>query len=165
MTESFAHATRHRSVVASRAFHHRLETHAFPRSLRHQGSLRCQTKRHDNQAQRLGKYGGRAELQMGRCGVLARALLMPSQSEHDYTNVARRRTTTYRKALRRAVQWSQGNDMTQPEAHEGSRDSGSLTSRLRHVYWIGGASGSGKSTIARRLADKHGLRLRLAGRL
>ena len=30
---------------------------------------------------------------------------------------------------------------------------------MRHVYWIGGASGSGKSTIARRLADKHGLRL------
>jgi hypothetical protein len=44
-----------------------------------------------------------------------------------------------------------------PEAFEDSRDTGSLTSRLRHVYWIGGASGSGKSTIARRLADKHGL--------
>ena len=49
--------------------------------------------------------------------------------------------------------------MTQPEAYEDSRDSASLTSRLRHVYWIGGASGSGKSTIARRLADRHGLRL------
>jgi hypothetical protein len=49
--------------------------------------------------------------------------------------------------------------MTQPEAHKDSRGSGSLTSRLRHVYWIGGASGSGKSTIARRLADKHGMRL------
>jgi hypothetical protein len=49
--------------------------------------------------------------------------------------------------------------MAQPEAHEDGRDSGSPTSRLRHVYWIGGASGSGKSTIARRLADKHGLRL------
>jgi 2-phosphoglycerate kinase len=49
--------------------------------------------------------------------------------------------------------------MTQPEVHEDSRDSDSLTSRLRHVYWIGGASGSGKSTIARRLADKYGLRL------
>ncbi len=32
------------------------------------------------------------------------------------------------------------------EAYEDSRDSGSLTSRLRHVYWIGGASGAGKST-------------------
>jgi len=49
--------------------------------------------------------------------------------------------------------------MRRPGAHEVSRDSGSLTSRLRHVYWIGGASGSGKSTVARRLADKHGLRL------
>jgi hypothetical protein len=49
--------------------------------------------------------------------------------------------------------------MTQPAAHEDSRHTGSLTSRLRHVFWIGGASGSGKSTIARRLADKHGLRL------
>ena len=47
--------------------------------------------------------------------------------------------------------------MIQPEAPEDGRDS--LTSRLRHVYWIGGASGAGKSTIARRLADKYGLRL------
>jgi hypothetical protein len=30
---------------------------------------------------------------------------------------------------------------------------------LRHVYWIGGASGAGKSTIARRLAGKYGLQL------
>ena len=30
---------------------------------------------------------------------------------------------------------------------------------LEHVYWLGGGSGAGKSTIARRLADKHGLRL------
>jgi 2-phosphoglycerate kinase len=28
-----------------------------------------------------------------------------------------------------------------------------------HVYWIGGGSGAGKSTIARRLAERHGLRL------
>jgi hypothetical protein len=34
-----------------------------------------------------------------------------------------------------------------------------LQARLRHVYWIGGGSGAGKSTIARRLADQHGLRL------
>jgi hypothetical protein len=47
--------------------------------------------------------------------------------------------------------------MTQREVIEDSRDAGSLTSRLRHVYWIGGASGSGKSTIAHRLADKYGL--------
>jgi hypothetical protein len=49
--------------------------------------------------------------------------------------------------------------MTQPEAHEDSRDSGSLTSRLRHVYWIGGGSGAGKSTIAKRLANKYDLQL------
>ena len=30
--------------------------------------------------------------------------------------------------------------------------------RDRRVYWIGGGSGAGKSTIARRLADRHGLR-------
>ena len=31
--------------------------------------------------------------------------------------------------------------------------------RLRHAYWIGGGSGSGKSTIARRIADRCGMRL------
>jgi hypothetical protein len=35
----------------------------------------------------------------------------------------------------------------------------SLKSRLRHVYWIGGGSGAGKSTIAKRLASKCNLRL------
>ena len=30
---------------------------------------------------------------------------------------------------------------------------------LRDVYWIGGGSGAGKSTVARRLAEQHGLRL------
>lgn len=34
-----------------------------------------------------------------------------------------------------------------------------LRERLRHVYWVGGGSGAGKSTIARRLAARHGLRL------
>jgi 2-phosphoglycerate kinase len=33
-----------------------------------------------------------------------------------------------------------------------------LSSRLRHVYWIGGGSGTGKSTIAKRLADQYGLK-------
>jgi hypothetical protein len=32
-------------------------------------------------------------------------------------------------------------------------------SRLRHVYWIGGGSGAGKSTIAKRLEDQYGLRV------
>lgn len=34
-----------------------------------------------------------------------------------------------------------------------------LRVQLRHVYWLGGGSGSGKSTIARRLAAEHGLRV------
>jgi hypothetical protein len=32
-----------------------------------------------------------------------------------------------------------------------------LRERLGHVYWIGGGSGAGKSTIAGRLAARHGL--------
>jgi 2-phosphoglycerate kinase len=36
-----------------------------------------------------------------------------------------------------------------------------LRQRLRHVYWIGGAPAAGKSTIARRLADRYGLDLYL----
>ncbi|SFP96429.1 Cytidylate kinase [Amycolatopsis arida] len=46
-----------------------------------------------------------------------------------------------------------------PEHHEGNADAAVLRARLRHVYWIGGGSGAGKSTIARRLAARHGLRL------
>ena len=34
-----------------------------------------------------------------------------------------------------------------------------LRARLGHVRWIGGGSGAGKSTISRRLAARHGLRL------
>jgi len=34
-----------------------------------------------------------------------------------------------------------------------------MVEQLRHVYWIGGGSGAGKSTIARRLAAQHGLRV------
>lgn len=36
-------------------------------------------------------------------------------------------------------------------------DDSALQERLRHVYWIGGGSGAGKSTVARRLAARHGL--------
>jgi 2-phosphoglycerate kinase len=38
-------------------------------------------------------------------------------------------------------------------------DAEALRTRLRHVYWIGGGSGAGKSTVARRLAERYGLKL------
>ena len=38
-------------------------------------------------------------------------------------------------------------------------DTAALPEQLKHVYWIGGGSGAGKSTIARRLAAQHGLRI------
>jgi 2-phosphoglycerate kinase len=34
-----------------------------------------------------------------------------------------------------------------------------LAERLQHVYWIGGGSVAGKTTIARRIAAQHGLRI------
>jgi 2-phosphoglycerate kinase len=37
-------------------------------------------------------------------------------------------------------------------------DAAELRERLRHVYWIGGGSAAGKSTIARRVATHFGLR-------
>jgi 2-phosphoglycerate kinase len=49
-----------------------------------------------------------------------------------------------------------------PERHEEAAEaaeSAVLRARLGHVYWIGGGSGAGKSTIARRMAARHGLRL------
>jgi 2-phosphoglycerate kinase len=38
-----------------------------------------------------------------------------------------------------------------------TRSTATLRARLRNVYWIGGGSGGGKSTIARRLATTYGL--------
>lgn len=38
-------------------------------------------------------------------------------------------------------------------------DSAALQEQLQHVYWIGGGSGAGKSTIARRVAAQHRLRV------
>jgi 2-phosphoglycerate kinase len=46
-----------------------------------------------------------------------------------------------------------------PKRHEETADSAALREQLRHVYWIGGGSGGGKSTIARRIAAHHGLRV------
>ena len=34
-----------------------------------------------------------------------------------------------------------------------------IREKLQHVYWIGGGSAAGKSTIARRIAAQHGLRV------
>lgn len=39
---------------------------------------------------------------------------------------------------------------------EATQDAARLRHRLRHVRWIGGGSGAGKSTVARRIADRHG---------
>src|SRR6266850_5183777 len=45
----------------------------------------------------------------------------------------------------------------QAERHELTVDAEALREQLQHVYWIGGGSGAGKSTIARRIAAQHGL--------
>lgn len=42
---------------------------------------------------------------------------------------------------------------------EESDEDPEVREKLRHVRWIGGGSGAGKSTIARTLANEHGLRL------
>ena len=44
-----------------------------------------------------------------------------------------------------------------PDEHEETGDASALRARLQHVYWIGGGSGAGKSTIARRIVAQHGL--------
>ena len=42
---------------------------------------------------------------------------------------------------------------------ENTADGAALRERLRNVYWIGGGSGAGKSTVAHRIAARHGLRV------
>ncbi|MER5214083.1 hypothetical protein ABT063_26810 [Streptomyces sp. NPDC002838] len=49
--------------------------------------------------------------------------------------------------------------MRHKRLEEEAADAATLRARLRHVYWIGGGSGAGKSTTARRLADRYGWRL------
>ena len=44
-----------------------------------------------------------------------------------------------------------------PKLPEETADSATLREQLKHVYWIGGGSCAGKSTIARRLASQRGL--------
>lgn len=44
-----------------------------------------------------------------------------------------------------------------PDRHGGTFDTKALREELRHVYWIGGGSAAGKSTIARRIAAQHRL--------
>ncbi len=44
-----------------------------------------------------------------------------------------------------------------PTANDAAAGSAALREQLRHVYWIGGGSGAGKSTIARRITARHGL--------
>lgn len=47
----------------------------------------------------------------------------------------------------------------QPVLRDEAADSDHLRRQLQHVYWIGGGSGGGKSTIARRIADRYGMRV------
>ena len=44
-----------------------------------------------------------------------------------------------------------------PKLPEDTADSATLRDQFKHVYWIGGGSCAGKSTIARRLASQQGL--------
>jgi 2-phosphoglycerate kinase len=45
------------------------------------------------------------------------------------------------------------------KGYEKTAGRAALREQLQHVYWIGGGSGAGKSTIAHRLAAQHGLRV------
>lgn len=49
--------------------------------------------------------------------------------------------------------------MDHPTAPQPPLTPSSLAARLRHVRWLGGGSGAGKSTVARQLASGYGLRL------
>ncbi len=47
----------------------------------------------------------------------------------------------------------------QPALRDDAERTQRLRGQLQHVYWIGGGSGSGKSTIGRRIADRYGMRV------
>jgi hypothetical protein len=66
--------------------------------------------------------------------------------------------------LAASVQWPEQGVPDNPKGwlikrHQETTEAAALRARLRHVYWIGGGSGAGKSTIARRIAARHGLDL------
>ncbi|WP_067641218.1 hypothetical protein [Actinomadura latina] len=46
-----------------------------------------------------------------------------------------------------------------PDEGEDVAEAAALRERLRHVRWIGGGSGAGESTIARRIAARYGMRV------
>jgi hypothetical protein len=61
-----------------------------------------------------------------------------------------------------ASRWRRGSALARNVRFQRTGEAGGAVmgpGRLRHVYWLGGGSGAGKSTIARRLAARHGLRL------
>ena len=45
------------------------------------------------------------------------------------------------------------------EQHELTADAEAFQEQFQHVYWIGGGSGAGKTTIAHRIAAEHDLQL------
>lgn len=47
----------------------------------------------------------------------------------------------------------------QPALRDEAEHAEHLRRRLRRVYWIGGGSGAGKSTVARRVAELYGMRV------
>jgi len=67
-------------------------------------------------------------------------------------------TTGWALSLHRAASTRAACSMMEAVGETSERAS-ALRERLRHVYWVGGGSGAGKSTIARCLAARHGLRL------
>jgi 2-phosphoglycerate kinase len=69
---------------------------------------------------------------------------------------ARNDRDTMSTDLGEAPSWS-GRVLAERDAE--TAGGAALRDRLRHVCWIGGGSGAGKSTIARRVAARHGLRV------